>query len=81
MRFWRNRVSYSNDKFISQGWHYTYGYLRRKEMDNHYGYCYEEPGGDLIYSNNPAHHNMAIFNCYQDKKTGEKYVSFAKVRV
>jgi hypothetical protein len=50
-------------------------------MDNHYGYCYEEPDGDLIFSNNPAHKNMAIFNCYQDKKTGEKYVSFAKVRV
>ena len=37
--------------YQSCGPHWTYGWLRRPEMDSHdEGYCYEAPDGLLIYS-------------------------------
>lgn len=67
------------DRPISNGWHWTYGWLRRREEDRPYGYCYEDGDGDLIYTNNPRHRDKVYLECRQDAKTGEKYVCFASV--
>lgn len=69
------------DKLINSGWHYTYGWLRRPEMDCEHGYCYEEPDGDLVFSSDPRHKSDAFLNCWQDKKTGECYLTFSKVPI
>lgn len=67
------------DRPISNGWHWTYGWLRRREEDRPYGYCYEDGDGDLIYTNNPRHRDKVYLECRQDAKTGEKYICFASV--
>ena len=47
--------------YQSTGPHWTYGWLRRTELDcSVKGYCYEAPDGDLIYSNLPDHEEVMI---------------------
>jgi hypothetical protein len=67
------------DEPISNGWHWTYGWLRRREEDQPYGYCYEDGDGDLIFTNNPRHRDRVYLECRQDLATGEKYICFASV--
>ena len=71
-------MSISEDKLVGCGWHHTYGWLRRPEEDNHYGYAYEEPMGDLIFSPLKKHKKMAFLNCWIDGQTGEKFLAFSK---
>jgi hypothetical protein len=66
-----------DDIVVSYGWHNTYGWLRRCEMDNVYGYCYEDPDGDLIYTRDRRHKSRAYLQCNRDRETGEKYLIFA----
>lgn len=63
------------DAFVSEGWHWTYGILRRPDQDQPYGYCYEMPDGDLVYTPRVHHHKQAHFTCLQDGKTNEKYLT------
>ncbi len=65
------------DKVISRGWHWTYGWLRRKDEDRAYGFCYEEADGDLIYTANPRHRDKVYLECREDSKTGERYLCFS----
>ena len=74
-------MSKTGDKLISTGWHYTYGWLRRPEMDGGNGYCYEEPDGDLVYSSYRQHKSMVRLECYEEKHTGYKYTIFADIKV
>jgi len=67
------------DELIGSGWHHTYGWLRRPEMDCEYGYCYEEPDGDLVFTDDARHVRYAFLNCWRDKSTGECYLAFSKV--
>ena len=42
--------------YQSTGPHWTYGWLRRPELDNvTEGYCYEAPNGDLVFSRQEDH--------------------------
>ena len=42
--------------YQSTGPHWSYGWLRRPELDAETeGYCYEAPDGDLIYSRQEDH--------------------------
>jgi hypothetical protein len=70
----RNKTS---DKVVSRGWHYTYGWLRRREEDRPYGFCYEDGDGDLIYTPNPRHRDKIYLECREDNKTGERYLCFS----
>jgi hypothetical protein len=47
--------------YQSTGPHWSYGWLRRTELDSVLdGYCYEAPDGDLIYSTQPDHEEIMI---------------------
>ena len=65
------------DKVISHGWHYAYGWLRRREEDRPYGFCYEDGDGDLVYTANPRHRDTVYLECREDAKTGERYLCFS----
>lgn len=62
------------DKRISVGWHWTYGYLRRPEMDEIFGYAYEDPDGDMVYIDDMSASKRVMFECREDARTGERYV-------
>lgn len=68
----------TNDTVISTGWHWTYGWLRRREEDKPYGFCYEDGDGDLVYTPSPIHRDKVYLECRQDAETGEKYLCFGK---
>ena len=47
--------------YQSTGPHWTYGWLRRTELDTTGdGYCYEAPDGELIYSRQEDHEEVMI---------------------
>ena len=47
--------------YLSTGPHWTYGWLRRPELDTiEEGYCYEAPDGDLIFSTDPNHEEVMV---------------------
>ena len=60
--------------YQSCGPHWTYGWLRRPEMDSHdKGYCYEEPHGALVFSSQEDHKQvMFLFEVHEDD--GESYL-------
>ena len=58
----------------SSGYHWTYGWLRRAEMDNEDGYCYEAPDGDLLYSRCPEHAEKMTLYELVDNETGDHYL-------
>ena len=65
-------------KYICSGWHWSFGWLRRPELDEHYGYCYEDGDGDLIYSPKKRHSKSVYLDCFEDT-TGERYLTFSKI--
>jgi hypothetical protein len=54
--------------YQSCGPHWTYGWLRRPEMDSHdEGYCYEAPDGTFVFSLQEDHMQvMFLFEVYED---------------
>lgn len=67
-----------NDRLLSIGWHWNYGFLRRPEMDNKEGFsgfCYESPEGDMIYTERGDHETICFFNEWLDGETLEKYLT------
>jgi hypothetical protein len=65
----------NRDEFIKSGWHWSFGWLRRSELDEDGAYCYEDGDGDLIYSQRKDHHLICYLDCWKDRKTGEKYLT------
>jgi len=66
-------------RLIKSGWHYTFGWLRRPELDDANGYCYEQPDGDLIFTDNILHSVRLYLDCLEDCVTGERYVAFTRL--
>lgn len=64
-----------SDKYIKSGFHWSFGWLRRPELDSNDGYCYEDGEGDLIFSPRADHHLVCYLDCFQDAETGEKYLT------
>ena len=60
--------------YQSCGPHWTYGWLRRPELDSlDVGYCYEAPVGTLIYSSQEDHIEvMTLFELLD--RNGERYL-------
>lgn len=67
-----------SDQLLKSGFHWSFGWLRRTEMDDENGYCYEENDGDLLYTSRPDHKTMCHLDCYRDSLTGEKYLVFSQ---
>jgi hypothetical protein len=68
------------DRFVSSGWHYSYGWLRRPELDNNGWHCYEDGDGDLYLTDYPGSEKLLLLECRTDIKTGENYLCFSKLR-
>lgn len=64
-----------SDRKIACGWHYTFGWLRRPDLDGGGLFAYEHPNGDIIESADPAHKKKIHLTAFQDAQTGERYVS------
>ena len=65
------------DKRISVGWHWTYGWLRRPECDEPFGYAYEEPDGDMVFISDVTAKKRVMLQCCEDQ-TGERYICLYK---
>jgi hypothetical protein len=63
-----------NDKVIRSGWHWQFGWLRRRDLDDDNGYCYEEPDGDLLYFRDSENKNMVYLDQRLDHRTGSPYL-------
>ena len=66
-----------SDTLLVSGWHWSFGWLRRPSLDNHDGYCYETPDGDLIWSGRETHQHAAFLEAWHDAKTDEDYLTFS----
>ncbi len=66
------------DTLLKIVWHWQLGWLRRPEMDNEHGYCYEEPDGDLVYTSHPWHEKNMRLCVWGDPRGGEKYTTISK---
>ncbi len=71
--------SMTDDTYVSSGWHYKYGWLRRPELDDENGYAYEEADGDLIFTRRITHAVRAYLDCWIDSETGKKYLTFTRL--
>jgi len=67
----------SRDKLISTGWHWEFGWLRRPELDDANGYCYEEPDGNLVFTPLLRHRKALRMNCWFDTDLNEHYLSIS----
>ncbi len=69
----------SEDTIICSGWHHTFGWLRRPELDEAAsGYCYETPDGDIVISRRMRHRKAIYLDCREDIETGERYTAISK---
>jgi len=67
------------DRLLKHGWHWTFGWLRRPEMDQDGMYCYEEPNGDLIFSKRAEHRVQLYLDCRYDEEVQEPYTCLARL--
>ena len=62
------------DAVIRSGWHWQFGWLRRRDLDDENGYCYEEPDGDRLYFRDKENANMVYLDQRLDPRTGSHYL-------
>jgi hypothetical protein len=67
------------DKLVKHGWHWSFGWLRRPEMDQNNMYCYEEPDGDLVFVRKREHRVQLYLDCRHDEEVSENYTCIAPV--
>jgi hypothetical protein len=65
----------SQDKWIKSGWHWSFGWLRRQELDDENGYCFEDGDGDLIFTQRKDHHLVCYLDCWEDSVSHERYLT------
>ena len=65
----------SQDKWIKSGWHWSFGWLRRQELDDDNGYCFEDGDGDLIFTQRKDHHLVCYLDCWEDSVSHERYLT------
>ena len=64
----------NHPKIIRTGYHNTFGWLRRSELDDDNGFCYEAPDGDLVFSGSAHHKNAMLLYELIDPETGDHYL-------
>jgi len=62
----------TKNKFIGTAPYYSFGWLRRKVLDNQSGYCYEMPNGDLVYTPDSRHKYGMKLEIWTDEN-GERF--------
>ena len=68
------------DRLRCSGWHYTFGWMRRSDLDDQLcGFCYEDPEGVIIVSPELHHKNGIYLDCCEDVETGELYLCVSKI--
>lgn len=65
------------DKYICSGFHWSFGWLRRSDEDNEYGFCYEEPDGNFIHTDRLEHKDALYLDCYETAE-GHRYHAFSR---
>lgn len=68
-----------DDTLVSSGWHWEYGWLRRPELDDANGYCYEDPDGNLVFTHSLRCRKAMRLSCWEDAETGERYLAISHV--
>ena len=71
----RAMPSHPSDKLLFTGWHNTFGWLRRPELDDENGYCYEDGDGTLYFTSRRAHKTAVLLDCWETEQ-GERYLAF-----
>jgi len=72
----RAMPSHETDRLIFTGWHWSFGWLRRPELDeDEIGYCYEDGDGTLYFTAKPAHRRALLLDCWETEN-GERYLAF-----
>lgn len=69
----------TSDKLLSTGWHWQYGWMRRPELDDVNGYCYEEPDGNLVFTPSLRHRKALRLSCWFDAELEEPYLVLSHV--
>ena len=69
----------TDDTLISSGWHWQYGWMRRPELDDNNGYCYEEPDGNLVFTPLLRHRKAMRLACWFDHELQENYLVISHV--
>lgn len=64
--------------YVESGWHWQFGWLRRPEMDDANGHCYEEPDGDLLFFAQRSTKVAAFLDVMIDDATGDKYLCLSR---
>jgi hypothetical protein len=65
---------------MGHGWHHSYGWQRRAELDEAYdGFMYETPDGHLMRSVDPRHKEGMFLDKYIVEDTGETIYQISKV--
>ena len=67
-----------SDRILYTGWHWSFGWLRRPELDYDETFAYEKGNGNLIFSDYGPHEHAAYLACMQNEKTKKKYLIFSK---
>ncbi len=68
------------DRVRCSGWHYTFGWVRRSDLDDELcGFCYEDPEGMIIVSPELHHKNGIYLDCREDQQTKELYLCVSKI--
>lgn len=63
--------------YIKSGWHWEFGWLRRPDMDDQHGHCYEEPDGDLLFFMDRSTKKAAFLDVMRDE-AGEMYLCLSR---
>lgn len=65
---------------MGSGWHNTYGWQRRSDLDEAYdGFMYETPDGHLVRSVDPRHKEGMYLDKYIVEDTGETIYEISKI--
>jgi hypothetical protein len=67
--------SHPSDRLVFTGWHHTFGWLRRPELDDDNGYCYEDGDGTLYFTTRRGHKRALLLDCWETEQ-GERYLAF-----
>lgn len=66
----------TEDTLLASGWHHTFGWLRRRELDvRNAGFAYETPDGTIVVSKERRHRHGMYLDAWRDAATGENYVA------
>ena len=70
----RNDGAHPQPEYVRTDWHWTFGWLRRPECDETFGYCYEDPSGDMYYFQSDAAKDCLLLDVMIDRETGDEFL-------